>query len=436
MRLSASGEKTKRYVLLPAQGLVGEALESRWLTSERIFDPEGPGGLFDGVIGGEELRAWSSALSASEEPRTRVLRILQSFEDDGPKLVEATAGAERLLRAAGLRLVPVTTYRLAARGEAYPFADDAAAAASARSDFLRHLTTRMDGSGPLGIGVRVGVVDSGVDAGHPDLQQAISGGRCFVLGENNLDYGPSNGPKGGHGTHVAGIIAGRGLSNGVPGVAPGAELRSYRVFPKADATGASNAAIINAIRAAVDDECDIVNLSLGGNSAKEDGVRDAVDFAWQNGVVCIAAAGNGGRKTVTFPARHPNAIAVSAVGKESLIPPGAEDHQYVALPRAQTDEDVFLAGFSNVGPQIDFAGPGVWIVSTVPGGGYAAMSGTSMAAPAISGFAAVVLSRASGILTQRRNAERAEAIFRLLVGRARPYGFGSFDFEGYGVPLP
>ena len=235
---------------------------------------------------------------------------------------------------------------------------------------------------------------------------------------------------------MAGIIAGRGRKNGIPGVAPEAELRSYRVFPKADAVGASNASIINAIRAAVDDECDIVNLSLGGNSAKEDGVRDAVDFAWQNGVVCIAASGNGGRKTVTFPARHPNAIAVSAVGKESLIPPGADDHRHVSPPRAQTDPDVFLAGFSNVGPQIDFTGPGVWIVSTVPGGGYAAMSGTSMAAPAVSGLAAVVLSRTDGILTHRRNAERAESIFRLLVGRARQYGFGSFDFEGYGVPLP
>jgi subtilisin len=106
----------------------------------------------------------------------------------------------------------------------------------------------------------------------------------------------------------------------------------------------------------------------------------------------------------------------------------------VAAPYSKTDPDVFLANFSNVGPQIDFAGPGVEILSMIPDGGYAAGSGTSMAAPVIGGFAAVALSRDKFMLNAKSDMERATAMFGMLSSRASPFRFGSFDCEGFGVP--
>ena len=258
----------------------------------------------------------------------------------------------------------------------------------------------------------------------------------MVPGEDELDWGPCQWPKGVHGTHVAGIICADGdPTSGPIGVAPRARVRSYRIFSKTNGqAGASNYSIISAIRAAVEDGCDIINMSISGGLARDDGVRDAVNYAYDNGTLCIAAAGNDRRRPVAYPAAHPNCIAISALGKNDLIPTGDPAREFVATPRARADSTVFLASFSNVGPQIDFAGPGVWIVSTLPGGRSGAMSGTSMAAPAISGFAAVVLSRNSNILQAPRNAARSEAMYQMLVARAKLYDLGSFDYEGYGIP--
>ena len=136
-------------------------------------------------------------------------------------------------------------------------------------------------------------------ADHPHL--VVAGGQNCVTGEDPTDHG-SNGHE--HGTHVAGIIGGRGRPpGGCRGVAPGADLMSYRVFGRGRAE-ATNFAIAKAIDTAVGDGCDVVNLSLGGGPA-DAVVRAAIEEAQEAGVIVVAAAGNDGRGPVAFPADLP-----------------------------------------------------------------------------------------------------------------------------------
>lgn len=293
----------------------------------------------------------------------------------------------------------------------------------AQPDGLRHFYGAP--ADPAGAGVRVGIVDSGIDGSHPDLR--VEGGANTVRGEDPADFGDNGGF---HGTHVAGIVAGRGSApTGVRGLAPGVALRSYRVFG-AGAKQASNYSIAKAIDRAVTDGCDVVNLSLGGGPA-DDLTREAIEDARAAGCLAIVAAGNEDRSPVAFPARLDAAVAVSAMGRKGTFPKGTTEEGDIAAPFG-TDRANFLGSFSNVGPQIDVTAPGVGILSTVPGG-HAPMSGTSMACPAVTGFTASVLARNPRILRMRRNQNRADAIARLLFAAARTLGFGH-DFEGHGMP--
>lgn len=277
-----------------------------------------------------------------------------------------------------------------------------------------------------GAGVTVGVVDTGVGP-HTDL--VVAGGANTVLGENASDFG-DNGD--GHGTHVAGIIAARGTPpTGLRGLAAGVSLRSYRVFGKG-AAGASNFAIAKAIDRAVADGCDIVNLSLGGGDA-DPATASAIHDARQQGTLVVAAAGNDERSPVSFPAADSLCIAVSALGRKGTFPKGSVEEADVVSPFGTVTEE-FIAAFSNVGPQIDLTGPGLGILSTVPGG-YAPESGTSMACPAVAGFAARLLAGLPAVLAQSRDQARSDAIARALLLSAKSRGFPT-DLQGNGLPLP
>lgn len=281
----------------------------------------------------------------------------------------------------------------------------------------------------VGSGVTVGVIDSGVDSSHPDL--AVNGGLNTVLGENPTDFGDNGGH---HGSHVAGIIAARGTApTGIRGVAPGVTLRSYRVFAKhvpGQQDGASNFAIAKAIDAAVSDGCDLINLSLGGGSA-DDAIRSAIAEARAAGVVAIIAAGNDDRSPVSFPASDSRALAVSALGRKGTFPAGTEPSGDVAAPFG-TDTKNFVAAFTNVGPEIDLIGPGVGVISTVPGG-HAIMSGTSMACPAVTGMAARLLAADAAVLARPRDQSRSDEIAKLVLQSASDLGFG-VTFQGKGLP--
>lgn len=284
-----------------------------------------------------------------------------------------------------------------------------------------------------GDGVTVGVIDTGVAEDHPDLH--VAGGANLVTDElledpgSSGDWRPSE-INGGHGTHVAGVIAARGASpHGLRGVAPRATIRSYRVFPDSGER-AMSFDIIAAIDRAVLDGCHIINLSLGGPDPDE-AMRAAVAEAIGKGVLVVAAVGNGGRKPVNFPAAFDGCVAVSAFGDKGCFPAHSVETGEVLRPFAEGG--VFFAAFSNEGPQTKLTAPGVGVVSTVPGG-YAVMSGTSMAAPVVSGFAAALLSESPELMSLPP-ALRGRALARALYFAARPLGFGR-DQEGYGMLDP
>jgi subtilisin len=125
------------------------------------------------------------------------------------------------------------------------------------------------------------------------------------------------------------------------------------------------------------------------------------------------------------------AVAVSAVGRKGTFPARSSESGDVAAPFG-TDSKSFLAAFSNLGATLDVAGAGVAVVSTVPGG-YAPMSGTSMACPAVTGVLARLLANTPAVLNMARDANRADAIRALLFAQAQSLGLGVTN-EGKGLP--
>jgi subtilisin len=275
-----------------------------------------------------------------------------------------------------------------------------------------------------GQGVSVGVVDTGI-ATHPDL--TIAGGKNTVTGEHANDFG-DNGE--GHGTHVGGIIAAHGTPpKGVRGVAPAARLYSFRVFGK-NQPGASNYAIAKGVDAAVQQQCDLINMSLGGGAADE-ATKAAIADARNAGSVVIVAAGNDDRQPVSFPASDPLSVAISALGRKGTYPTDAVEVGDVQAPFATSDHKYYITSFSNVGPEIALTGPGDGIISTFPGG-YAVLDGTSMATPAVTGAAARLLASHPTLLSMPRNAARSDAIAKFLLQSAKKLGLGG-SFEGNGL---
>lgn len=280
----------------------------------------------------------------------------------------------------------------------------------------------LEGADEDGKGVRVGVVDTGVSR-HPDLR--VQRRRNVVKGELPSDADDEIG----HGTHVAGIIAGRGRPRrGMRGAAPAAGLYAYRVFGRGEDT-ATSFNIAKAIRQAVSDGCDLINLSLGGASPVPEVEREILR-ARAMGVVCLAASGNEYRAEVGYPGRYSAVLAISASGRKGTWPSGAAQDLSVARPYGD-DRKNFVADFSNVGSEIALTGPGVGVVSTYPGG-YAVMDGTSMACPAATGALARLLSRNPALLRAQRNQARSDAIVKLALQSAKPLGFGAL-YEGAGM---
>jgi subtilisin family serine protease len=229
--------------------------------------------------------------------------------------------------------------------------------------------------------VTVAVIDSGIDYTHPDLAADYAGGVDFMSpdGDPMDDHG--------HGTHVAGIIAAAlnnltgtpGRAEGVAGVAPHTRIRAYKVC-RADGT-CDDFAIQQAIARAITDGAKVINMSLG-ETAYSQSLDEAVQDAWNAGLVIVAGAGNDGTTERFYPAALDNVISVAAF-----------------------DEDHLRASFSNYGSWVDISAPGNVILSTypsttcaastVPGdsGCYTWLTGTSMATPFVSGAAALLWSR-------------------------------------------
>lgn len=217
--------------------------------------------------------------------------------------------------------------------------------------------------GFMGTGIVVGVIDSGIDDTHTDLFGSVIAQRDYVKdGVAKASYLA-------HGTHVAGSIAARGT---LKGVAPDVKLRDYRVFGGGGES--SYEVIVQAIRDAADDGCDIISMSLGGPDDVP-ALHEAVQYAVSKNVIVIVAVGNEGPGAKAYPGYYPEVVGVGAV-----------------------DTDLKVATFSNTNPEVDVCAPGVSILSTAPNGGYLILSGTSMATPHVAGFAALLLQRAKARL--------------------------------------
>lgn len=223
-------------------------------------------------------------------------------------------------------------------------------------------------AGFKGQGIKVAVIDSGIQESHEDIN--AEAGRNFCGGAAGTAYHADNGS---HGTHVAGIIAAKaGNGKGGAGIAPDATVTSYCVMTKESGGRSGSAAdIMRAITAAAEDN-DIINLSLGSPMYSAQ-YAQVVDKAYKKGVAIFASAGNDDSDGYNFPAAYPGTISVAAV-----------------------DQNGARAFFSNFGSTVKLSFPGVNIYSTIPTG-YDYMSGTSQASPAAAGTAAVILSADASI---------------------------------------
>jgi subtilisin len=278
-------------------------------------------------------------------------------------------------------------------------------------------------NGDLGEGVKVAVIDTGINYLHEDLDSN------YVTGYNFVSKG-STPPMddNGHGTHCAGIIAAEDNGIGVIGVAPKASLYALKVLNSAGSGYTSD--IISAIQWAKDNGINVISMSLG-SSVGSTALQQACDDAFNSGIVVVAAAGNNGAartgSNINYPAKYANVIAVGA-----------------------TDQSNLRASFSCTGPELDLMAPGVNIISdyidVTPNDGMNRdtlyMSGTSMAAPHVAGTAALIMAsgeaneKAWGALgiTDNDGKWSSSDVSKVLTATADDLGAtGKDNLYGYGI---
>jgi subtilisin family serine protease len=239
--------------------------------------------------------------------------------------------------------------------------------------------------------ITVAVIDDGTQKDHPDLAgkivkpyNAVTGGTIYKAND--------------HGTHVAGIIAASVNGKGIAGVAPNVKIMPINAFTS---YGAASYDVVRAIYYASINGANVINLSLGGYNYSY-AMDEAVGYAFMQGSVIIAAAGNSDTHYNTYPASYDGAFGISATNSKDQI-----------------------TQFSNYGNYIDFAAPGEDIFSTVAGSGYEYMDGTSMASPVVAGVAALILSK-NPLLSPNE-------VKSVLAQSAIDLGNGGWDyFYGYG----
>ncbi|NVK86660.1 MAG: S8 family serine peptidase [Gammaproteobacteria bacterium] len=304
--------------------------------------------------------------------------------------------------------------------------------------FINATPSPLAESAPYGIGMvqadqvsdaatgnmKVCIVDTGYELGHEDLP---SNG---ITGDDNNGQGSDTGnwyePGHPHGTHVAGTIAALGGNGtGVVGVNPSGNLGLHivKVFNNAGSWGYGSDLVV-AVNQCVNAGSDVISMSLGGGASSTT-ERNAFANALNNGVLSIAAAGNSGNSSLSYPASYDEVMSVAAVNSSGS-----------------------RASFSQYNAQVEIAAPGVSVRSTVLNNGYASYDGTSMATPHVAGVAALVWSHyPSCSPAQIRSAMNATAEDRGSAGRDNYYGWGivkakaAYDYlangcDGGGTPPP
>ncbi|MFC7590142.1 S8 family serine peptidase [Nonomuraea antimicrobica] len=281
----------------------------------------------------------------------------------------------------------------------------------------------IDSTDDVRIDVDVAVVDTGVDNTHPDLNVAAIANCVTGVCVNNSGVDDN-----GHGSHVAGTVGAIDNTIGPVGVAPGARIHGVKVLNSAGSgTLSAIAAGINWVVARAS-TIEVINLSLGCNGCTSSAISTAITNAVNAGIVVVVAAGNSRINTSTFfPANHADVVTVSALTDNDGLAGGTGGSTLSC--RSETDVDDTLAFYSNYGATVEITAPGTCIYSTYSNGGYATISGTSMASPHVAG--------AAGLLTRgtRKPTTRAGA----LAVRSTLISTGNFnwtDDSGDGVKEP
>ncbi|MDQ0192614.1 S8 family peptidase [Paenibacillus wynnii] len=245
--------------------------------------------------------------------------------------------------------------------------------------------------------VIVAVVDTGVQANHPDLKGKL------LAGYNAITNGSTPDDDVGHGTHVAGIIG--ALVNNSEGVAGISWYNKILPVKALDNSGAGTTySVAEGIIWAADNGAKVINLSLG-NYADSQFLHDAIRYAYDRDIVIVSAAGNDNTERPGYPAAYPEVLAVAA-----------------------TNASAEKASFSNFGDYIDLTAPGESIASTYPDSQYAALSGTSMASPHVAALAGLVRSLNPDLSnTEVMKLMTDQAIDLGTPGQDKYYGWGQID---------
>lgn len=248
--------------------------------------------------------------------------------------------------------------------------------------------------------VKVAVLDTGVDYTHPDLKDRVLKDKGYNFVDNDSETMDDNG----HGTHVSGIIAASANNNiGVSGITGTLNIKilPVKVLDENGEGEVSN--IVKGIKYAVDNGADIINLSFGTNSKSKE-IEEAINYAKSKGVFVVAAAGNDGESDDNSSPASDGAFAVAAM-----------DYNYK------------VADFSDYGSCIKISAPGEEILSTVPGG-YEAWDGTSMAAPIVSGIAAMAKAEDPNLSpSQMEDVLDSTAKDIMIKGKDQQSGYGLID---------
>ena len=257
-----------------------------------------------------------------------------------------------------------------------------------------------------GGGIKIAVIDTGIDYTHEDLAANYCGGYDIIFNDDD----PFDDSWNSHGTHVAGIIAAEANGIGVVGVAPEASLYAVKVMDGAGFGTLSG--VIAGIEWAVDNNMDIANISIAGPDSQA--LKDACDAACDAGLLLVAAAGNTYGGNVTYPAAYDSVIAVTA-----------------------TDQEDQFADSAPFGRELELAAPGVNILSAAKNDSYAELSGASQAASHVTGTAALMMSagvgdvNSDGVIDSKDIRDRLQSTALDLgqAGQDDEYGYGLVDAE-------